>query len=568
STTAFALDTTDIKQPVRAGVFNFEGYHMKDENGGLTGYGIEFLNLVSQYSHINFQYTEYDASWDDMLDLLEKGKIDVTTSASKTPEREEKFDFSLPIGRRKTVLSIKHTNNDEDDKYIRGDYSTYNGIRIGLVKGSSQNKLLPDFATKYGFKYTTKEYDDSPYLAAAFQTGSDIYQIISSNLIKAQNEDELYGIEEDDFYAIVRKGDTDLLREINYAIRQMDINEGDWKNVLFYKYYGPVYSDALSFNERERAYLSQVVAGEKSITVTAFGSRAPYSYTENGKLKGILPDYLAEIMELAAKEMGVPEIPYTLVAPADAKDYNRLASGGVNLVLDRVDQDAIKEDEVASCFKTNSYMTVRMARVTRQNFNSKIRTVAVSDSQGKDLVGPYIKNYEVLTYPTAEEALRAVLNGDADVAYVYSYTAQYFINHGHADTLSYSSINGMLTQTSMHISPTTDHELLTILNKCIKQIPDDTLNQLALNYTIDTEDMDFGAYMRKHPEIIIGIVLVVVVIISLIITLYLRERWSKKLLSNTQQSSQKMGEHLAIVAALSRDYTNVFTIDEAEGTAR
>ena len=28
---------------VKAGIFSFEGYHMKDEEGRLTGYGIEFL---------------------------------------------------------------------------------------------------------------------------------------------------------------------------------------------------------------------------------------------------------------------------------------------------------------------------------------------------------------------------------------------------------------------------------------------------------------------------------------------------------------------------------------------
>lgn len=38
---------------VKAGVFYFDGYHMEDESGNLTGYGIEFLNLVSQYSHLN-----------------------------------------------------------------------------------------------------------------------------------------------------------------------------------------------------------------------------------------------------------------------------------------------------------------------------------------------------------------------------------------------------------------------------------------------------------------------------------------------------------------------------------
>lgn len=34
-------------QTVNAGIFYFDGYHMKDEEGNLSGYGIEFLNLAS-----------------------------------------------------------------------------------------------------------------------------------------------------------------------------------------------------------------------------------------------------------------------------------------------------------------------------------------------------------------------------------------------------------------------------------------------------------------------------------------------------------------------------------------
>ena len=61
--TAFADDesnNTPVKT-VKVGVFYLDGYHMRDEDSGrLTGYGIEFLNLVSEYSHLNFEYTGYD----------------------------------------------------------------------------------------------------------------------------------------------------------------------------------------------------------------------------------------------------------------------------------------------------------------------------------------------------------------------------------------------------------------------------------------------------------------------------------------------------------------------------
>ena len=91
----------------------------------------------------------------------------------------------------------------------------------------------------------------------------------------------------------------------------MHMNEGDWMNVLFYKYYGPVYSSALVFNKREKAYIQDVLDGKKSITVTAMGDRKPYSYVEDGKLTGILPDYFDRVMKFAW-------LPYEVAVPQDS----------------------------------------------------------------------------------------------------------------------------------------------------------------------------------------------------------------------------------------------------------
>ncbi|MDE6013333.1 MAG: transporter substrate-binding domain-containing protein, partial [Anaeroplasmataceae bacterium] len=557
----FADDTPSNNRTVKAGIFSFEGYHMEND-GILTGYGIEFLNLVSEYSHLNFEFTGYDKKWDDMLTMLENGEIDVVTSASRTEEREKKFDFSLPMGRKRTVLSIRVDNN----QIHRGDYKTYDGMKIGLLTGNSQNAILEEFSKEKGFSYTPKvEYDDDAKLAAALQSG-EVDAILSSDLRKSENEKTLDIIAEADFYAIVRKDkeSTEILEEINYAIEQMDMNEGDWQNVLYYKYYGPVYSSSLTFTEREKEYIQQVVSGEKKITVTALGSRAPYSYTENDELKGIMPDYFAEVMKLAG-------LPYEIVVPTDQEHYNSLTeSHGVNVILDSISTDGTIKDVDCHGFKTSSYMTARMARVTRQDLKSEIKVIAVSDSQGKELLGKeFLEGYTVKTYDTGEEAMRAVLNREADAAYVYAYTAQYFINHDHSKSLYYSSVNGMSTSFSMHISENTDHELITILNKCIKQMSDETLNQLASKYTsYSLGDMNFWEYMKANPGLMFAFFFIIALIVGAIFALYLRGRWNKKMLHTTEESNKKMAEQLAIVEALSRDYANVFAVNEEQATAR
>ncbi|MDE6691376.1 MAG: transporter substrate-binding domain-containing protein, partial [Clostridia bacterium] len=367
-TTAFA-DEPSAYTTVKASAFNFEGYHDKDESGRLSGYGIEFLNLVSKYSNLNFEYTGYEDDWNwatdadndgqpdenTILYMLNNGKFDVVTSVSRDPDREKQCDFSLPIGRKKTVLSIR----SDETRFVRGVYGTYHGdnvnekgeavLLVGQLPGSSQTADLENFASDNGFKCKTVEYTSAQELADALQH-KEIDAIVSSNLRKTTNEKELDVLNENDFYAVVKKGDPKgILDEINSAIRQMDIDEGDWQNTLFYKYYGPNYSSALSFSEREQAYINKIKQDNKKITVTARVDRAPYSYMENGELVGIMPDYFAEIMDLAGL--------------SDNYRFVALGTVGVDVILDRLDGDDIFENEIKNCFKTNDYITARMARV-------------------------------------------------------------------------------------------------------------------------------------------------------------------------------------------------------------
>ncbi|MDE5583657.1 MAG: response regulator [Ruminococcus sp.] len=541
---------------VKAGVFYFEGYHMKDDDDRLTGYGIEFLNLVSEYSHLNFQYTGYDKSWGEMLEMLENGEIDVVTSARKNAEREEKFLFSYPIGRNNTILSVR-----VDNKKLHGsEYNTYDGMTVGEIKDSSQNQSLVKFAEKKGFSYKVKTYSDSGVLAEALQKG-EVDAILSSDLRKTENEKTLEVIEEDNFYAIVRKDDVELLEEINYAIEQMDINEGDWQNVLFYKYYGPVYPSAFEFTEREKDYINKIVSGEKKITVTALGNRKPYSYEEDGELKGILPDYFAYVMELAG-------LPYEVVIPKDKEDYYNIAdSDGVDVVIDSISD---MNGNSYHGFSTDTYMTTGVARVIRQDFDGEVKKIALADSQSKNLIIQELHgDVEFLTYPTREDAMRAVLNREADVAYVYAYSAQLFVNNDTTNSLYYSITNDINIDFRMYVRNSTDHELITILNKCLQQVPSDRLNQFVSEYTTyNVGDVNFIQYLQANPKIMLTVAFIIAFIVCIVLILFLKGRWNKKLLNATEQSNREMSKQLAIVEALSRDYTNVFAVNEEKGTAR
>ena len=134
--TAYAAEDSSQHEIVKVGFFAMDGYHMMDEEGNRSGYGYDFLRMMSRYWDVDYEYVGYDQRWDDMQQMLEDGEIDMVTSARKTPDKEEKFDFSRPIGTNHGMLTVRSDNST----IVDGNYSTYNGMRVALLNGNTRNE--------------------------------------------------------------------------------------------------------------------------------------------------------------------------------------------------------------------------------------------------------------------------------------------------------------------------------------------------------------------------------------------------------------------------------------------
>ena len=168
-------------QPVRVGFFAFEGYHMLDGQGKKSGYGYDYLQYLARYTNFEYEYVGYDKSWSEMQDMLFAGEIDLLTSAQKTPERLERFDFSAqPIGSSAAILTVMAGDN----RYMVDDYALLDGIRIGLLAGNSRNEGLQRFAQEHRFAYHPVYYQSGEALAQALKAGEEIDAILTSNLRK------------------------------------------------------------------------------------------------------------------------------------------------------------------------------------------------------------------------------------------------------------------------------------------------------------------------------------------------------------------------------------------------
>lgn len=526
------------RETIRVGFFGMDGYHMMDENGGRSGYGYDFLQLVSRYIDVDYQYIGYEDSWEDMQRMLENGEIDLVTSARKTPEREERFGFSRPIGTSSVILTVRSDNST----IVMHDYSTYEGIRVAMLNGNTRNDDFASFAEQNGFSYIPVYFDTSGEMTLALQSGT-VDAVVTSSLRQTSNERVIEKFDSDEFYAIVKKGNVQLLSKINYAIDQMNVVEGDWKTELHNRYYENYNDRNLAFTREERAVIRQYNSSRSPLTVVCDPTRYPYSYVEDGRVKGILPDYFRALAEYIG-------INCEFVPCESREEYlTHRSSGSADLCIDfRLDSDDYSQ--VQSNVVTAPYLTLRMAMVTRSDFDGEVKVVSTV-AQSAVFDDAYAKNAEKLICETREKAMEAVLNGKADAAYVYYYTAQAFVNRERSGALACTLMEDTTYKYHIAVSPNVNHMLSGILTKAIYAMPSSLVEDISDEYTsFRAEDLTLMTMIQLHP--VIFMIIVLALALAVIAVFGARSYAQRKMTMVARQKAEEMTELANKAEAASR----------------
>ena len=488
---AAAYDAS-TRQTIRVGFFAMDGYHMIDSSRTRSGYGYDFLQLVARYLDVDYTYVGYQTSWEQCQQMLEDGEIDLLTSARKTPEREKKFDFSRPIGTSSAMLTIRSDNSS----IVMHDFSTYEGMRVALLKGSTRNDDFADFAQQHGFSYRPIYFHTTSAMAQALQAGA-VDAVVTSSLRQTQNERVIETFNSSEFYAIVKKGNTALLDKINYAIDQMNATEGDWVTDLHDRYYENSNNRNLTYSDEELAVIAEYQSESDPLLVICDPTRYPYSYVENGEVKGILPDYFRSLAEYAG-------ITYTFV-PCDSREeyLTHRSDGSADLCIDyRINSQS--STEVPNSIFTAPYLTLRVAMVTRSDFDGEIKVVSTVD-QSAAIDNAYTKDAQKLICKTRDEAMEAVLKKQADAAFVYYYTAQAFVNRERSGALTCTLLEETTYNFHIAVAPRVNHALAGVLTKAIYAMPGSLIEDISDGYTAyRARDLTLMTMVELNPVPFMG----------------------------------------------------------------
>ncbi len=488
--------TPASREKVRVGFFEFDGYHMMNADGVKSGYGYDLTQMLARYANLDLEYVGYDKGWNEMQQMLRDGEIDMVSSAHKTPEREREFAFSYrAIGYDCSILSTRMENKI----LIPGMYQTYNGIKIGMLRGSTRVQKMREFAAEKGFSFQLMLFDNQEQLTRALREET-VDAISSTDNRDIKNELILDRFAYEPFYIIVRKDRTDLLKKIDDALFILTMYRPSWRAQLYKRYYTNSQARGLEFTNDEKKYLEELRQNKIVFKVAMNPDKAPYAYfDEQGNPRGILVDLFDDI----ARKAGIS---YRILPAADREEYWRRVQKG-EADIDLTGQYDYGLAQKNSLWLTNPYLTAGVAMIRRTDFTGEIHKVVMPkyESRHNNSYGHPVGTYPQFDrLPSVESCVQAVKDGQADAAFLLNYIALQKVREDYTDSIQMIMMPAINPSYCLAVSEKQDYRMLSVLNKCAdNEFSSNKSQQLILKYTtgIVKSNYSLRAYFYRHPGI-------------------------------------------------------------------
>jgi len=505
---------------VKVGFFELDGFNDIEGDGSLSGYGYEYLMEISKYTGWKYDFIafiedeqgKHRLTYNDALELLKKGEIDIMGSMRKTPEREAQYLFpTFPYNTNYSCLSTSIYNN----QYTASDFSSMNGTVIGILEGSSRNDEIDSFLKENKVKnYTFKAYDTMCDLKTALLITHEIDLIYANNFRALNNEQVLARLNPSPYYFAMSKENQSNIDALSSAIERIEVNRPLFSKKLLTKYFKDSFQTCVPLTSEEIEYIKN----NPIVKVAYDPYLAPFEYydKETGKVCGVT----ADILDMVSKQTGL--------------QFAYVPSNSYNISLQDIEKNKV---QIITAFSadykwadkhnarlTTSYLALPVSAIYNKNVkNSRDHSLTVAMEKGYYLTEKIKKersytNY--IYYDTLQQCIDAVNKGLADITFISTYNADYFLSHARYSNLRMLATYDLNYDLSLAVTDSSSDLLYSIINKALINIPSSSLDDIfyknILFYKDNTSLLDFISG-NPFEFIIMGFILGIILIVGLIL---------------------------------------------------
>ena len=492
------------RKTVRAG-WHEVPYFITDQYGRWSGYSYDYQSKLAAYTGWDYEYVT--GSWSDLLQMLKDGEIDLLSDVSYSEERAKTLLYSsLPMGTESYYIFVAPDNTEISSD----DFSTLNGKRVGVAKGSIQKDFFLSWADMHGVQAEIIELSSTEE-ESLLLLGTQLDAFVTVDIYgDADTAMPISKVGSSDFYFAVSKNRPDLLAELNAAMNKIQ-DENKYFNQQLHEQYLRSRETNLYLSSEEKKWL----VDHGTIRVGYQDNYLAFCAMDEttGGLIGALKDYL----DYAASALENAHLDFQATAyPTAASAIEALTNGEIDCVFpaNLTNYDA----ETLGVVMSPALMRTEMDAVVRASEQKEFirkEQVTVAVNQGNTNYDLWLSDH----YPTWQRAyfkdtpagLEAVASGEADCVIISNYRINNISKQ--CEKLRLTTVYTGVDMDYYFALRKGDVALYSILATVNAAVPDAKIHTALTYYSTEDVKTSFIDLMKDHLFIVMTVIALIMLII-------------------------------------------------------
>lgn len=505
---------------LKIGFYQLDGFFGYDSGGNECGYGIDYLNEISKFSNIHFEYSYIRVkSWEDLSKLLLSGKIDIIMPVSEPLTVSNTCSYTT-----EDIMTTYHsimTKKSRGDLYYE-DYNSIENMKIAVTKQLLKFTGMRSYLKSINVYDNLVYFDDYNACKTALDNGA-VDGLISNVMDLTDDMKILCKFNVTHNYIVMKSGNQ-YYKVLNKALTDLKLAEPTFQSDLNEKYYPDrVYTP---LGKHETNYLKK----NKILNVATYSDYKPISYYDKktGKYRGIAID----MMDRVAGNLGI-RFKYFSINTKNPYD-----------MLENTKTDIVMPVYIDNVVFYKKYLITKSLFDSDINYITKINHSEIDSSAKIAVVGKYkyvydcVKKrtmYELVEYDTIEDACEAVNNGEVDAFATGAYIAKTIIQSPRYKQFDIKEFNSISLPFGLAIR--NDSTLESALNNGIEHITDDEQRSIISRDTAYSwADLSLYDKFYSYSDVI-AFILLVFIFTLIAISMYINNK--RKYIDQIQLKSEE-----------------------------
>lgn len=514
---------------VRVGYLIYPGYQEGEGEAPKTGYGYEYLQQIAYYAGWEYEYV--NGGFNELLEMLKKGQIDIMGDLSYTEERAQDINYAKEEqGREYYYLFVREDRTD----ISATDLSTLKDAKIGINKGSVQVDLFKKWCKKNNVDCHIELYENSEERYADMNSGK-LDAIVSTTVAEKEilkyHWNSILKIGYSPYYFAVSKKKPELYKELNAAITR--ILQSDWyyNEEVYLKYNGKTSAASASLDAKDKEWLES----KKEIKIGYIDNILPYSaWNQNsGEMIGLLSRFISHMKERYNADL----------KPVRFHTYKKMSQALLKGEIDTAFPvygsywTAEQNNLMVTGNLTSSYLMV----VYRDNYDAEKTSIiaVVEDSPLQQFcVQEHYPKAKAVYFKNMQECLDAVDAGKVTCTLMCSDT--YYAHRNEFENMSRLNISNTGYEVPISFAVRReDVQMYSFLKKGLASMEDTDIHEALIAEEYANPEMNVRQFLQKH---IFLVIMFFAIILALLMTLLIYYIISKRRALSLSRDNSELNE--------------------------